>query len=85
MVVEVYRIALRGVGKGYSVLPTVALGGEAIPEWGARAFFRPQVHERIGISLVKIRVGKSVISVYKKAQKGCILWLHESREAILDS
>ena len=31
MVVEVYRTALRGVGKGYSVLPTVALG-EPPPE-----------------------------------------------------
>ena len=58
---EVYRAALRGVGKEYSVLPTVAFG-EAPPERGA--LFRPQVHERIGISLVKIRVGKSaVISV----------------------
>ena len=53
---EVYRAALRGVGEEYSVLPTVAFG-EAPPER------RPQVHERIGISLVKIRVGKSVISV----------------------
>ena len=52
----------RGVGKEYSVLPTVAFG-EAPPERGA--LFRPQVHERIGISLVKIRVGKSVISVEK--------------------
>ena len=31
MVVEVYRAALKGVGKGYSLLPTATLG-EAPPE-----------------------------------------------------
>ena len=35
-------------------------------------FFRLQVYERVGTSLVKVyeRVGKSVISMCKKAQKG---------------
>ena len=44
-------------------------GGGASPERGI--FFRPQVYERAGISLVEIykRVGKSVIWVCKRAQK----------------
>ena len=35
-------------------------------------FFRLQVYERVGISIVKVykRVGKSVIWVCEKAQKG---------------
>ena len=43
--------------------------GEAPPERGT--FFRLQVHERVGISLVEVneRVGKSVIWVCKRAQK----------------
>ena len=34
-------------------------------------FFRPQVYERVGISLVEVhrRLGKSVISVCERAQK----------------
>ena len=45
-------------------------GGGAPPERGI--FFRPQVYERVGISLVEIykSVGKSVIWVCKRAQKG---------------
>ena len=44
--------------------------GEAPPESGT--FFRLQVYERVGISLVEVfkRVGKSVIWVCKRAQKG---------------
>ena len=44
--------------------------GEAPPERGT--FFRLQVYERVGISLVEVfkRVGKSVIWVCKRAQKG---------------
>ena len=43
---------------------------EAPPERGI--FFRLQVYERVGISLVEVfaRVGKSVIMFCKKAQKG---------------
>ena len=46
------------------------LYGEAPPERGI--FFRLQVYEMVGISLIKVyeRVQKSVISVYKKAQTG---------------
>ena len=44
--------------------------GEAPPERGI--FFRLQVHERVGISLVEVykRIGKSVIWVCERAQKG---------------
>ena len=47
------------------------LYGEALPERGT--FFRPQVYERVVISLIEVyervgRVGKSVILVGKKAQ-----------------
>ena len=43
---------------------------EAPPEWGT--FFRLQVYERVGIPLVDVydRVGKSVIWVCKRTQKG---------------
>ena len=45
--------------------PYNGLYGETLPERGV--FFRPQVYERVGISLVEVyeRVGKSVISVRK--------------------
>ena len=48
--------------------------GEAPPERGT--FFRLQVHERVGISLVEVykRVGKSVIWVCKRAQKCKWVW-----------
>ena len=44
--------------------------GEAPPERGI--FFRPQVYERVGISLVEVykRVVKSVIWVCERVQKG---------------
>ena len=44
--------------------------GEAPPESGT--FFRLQAYERVGISLAEVfkRVGKSVIWVCKRAQKG---------------
>ena len=48
------------------------LTGGGVPPIMAYTFFRLQVYERIGISLVEVYeiVGKSVISVCKKAQKG---------------
>ena len=48
----------------------MACTGRAPPEMGI--FFRLQVYERVGISIVKVykRVGKSVIWVCEKAQKG---------------
>ena len=51
--------------------PYNGLYGEAPPERGT--FFRPQVYERVVISLIEVyervgRVGKSVILVCKKAQ-----------------
>ena len=50
-----------------------SLYGEAPPEWGT--FFRLQVYERVRIPLVEVyervgRVGKSVIWVCKRTQKG---------------
>jgi len=50
--------------------PYDGLYGEAPP--GRGIFFRLQVYERVGISLVEVskRVGKSVIWVYERAQKG---------------
>ena len=46
------------------------LYGEAPPERGI--FFRLQAYKRVGIPLVEVyeRVGKSVVSVCKKDQKG---------------
>ena len=43
---------------------------DALPKRGA--FFRIQVYERVGISPVEVHemVGKSVISICKKAEKG---------------
>ena len=54
----------RGGGEGGSNTPT-GLYGRALPE-------RLQVYEMVGISLVEVdeRIGKSVILVFKKAQKG---------------
>ena len=56
-----------GRGWGYSYN---GLYGEALPKRGT--FFRLHVHERVGISLVKVynRVVKSVIPVCKEDQKG---------------
>ena len=52
------------------VTPYNGLYGEAPPERGT--FFRLQVHERVGISIVEVYewVGKYVTSVGKKVQKG---------------
>ena len=49
----------------------MALYGEALPERDT-FFFRFQVYESVEILLVEVykRVGKSVISVRKKDQKG---------------
>ena len=47
-------------------------------------FFRLQVYERVGISLVVVckRIRKSVISSVKRPKRAnrCILWLGKSRE-----
>ena len=50
--------------------PYDGLYREAPPERGT--FFRLQVYERVGILLVELykRIGKSVILVCKRAQKG---------------
>ena len=52
-------------GEGGGDTPYNGLYGETLPERGV--FFRPQVYERVGISLVEVyeRVGKSVISARK--------------------
>ena len=57
-------------GVGEEGTPYDGLYGEALPERGI--FFRLQVHESLGISLVEVykRVGKSVIWVCERAQKG---------------
>ena len=61
------------------------LYGESPPEMGT--VFRLQLDERVAISLVELyeSVGKSVIWVGKKAQKGkrCILWLWRRRRRVL--
>ena len=59
-----------GGGEG-EVLPMMAYMGWATPERGT-AFFRLQAYERVVTSLVEVykRVGKSVIWVGKRAQKG---------------
>ena len=56
-----------GGGEG---TPYNGLYGEAPPKRGT--FFRLQVYERVGISLVEVykRVGKFVIRICKRAQKG---------------
>ena len=53
---------IRGVGGGGGGTPANALQKKAPPERGA--FFRFQVHERVGISLAEVcgRVGKSIKS-----------------------
>ena len=60
----------RGEGKGGGTPYTMMAYGEAPPE--RDAIFRPQVYERVGISLLEVykRVGKSVIWVCDRAQKG---------------
>ena len=61
--------------------------GEAPPE--RCTFFRPQVYERVGISLVEVykRVGKSVIWACERTQKGWQMNFmdFESRENVLFS
>ena len=56
---------MRGRGTPYN-----DLYGEAPPEWGI--FFRHKVYEGVGISLAEVTegVGKSVILIGEKAQKG---------------
>ena len=56
-----------GGGQG---TPYNGLYGEAPPKRGT--FFRLQVYERVGISLVEVykRVGKFVIRICKRAQQG---------------
>ena len=58
-----------GRERGQKGGPYNSLYGEAPPERGT--FFRRQVYERVGISVVEVheRVGKSVISVVKKPSK----------------
>ena len=60
----------KSVGRrgGGAVIFCTGLYGEAAPERGT--FFRLQVYERVGISLVDVyeRKGKSAISVGKKAR-----------------
>ena len=64
----------RGGGGGGALLSTPYNGlyGEAPPKWGI--FFRRQVYEGVGISLAEVTegVGKSVILIGEKAQKGYI-------------
>ena len=62
------NVTLKKGGNNYYT-PYDGLYGEAPPEGGM--FFRPQVYERVGISLVELykRVGKSVIWVCKRASK----------------
>ena len=68
------RQTLTGVqsrgGGGGGVTPNDGLYGEAPSERGL--FFRLQVYERVGISLVEVykRGGKSVIWVCERALKG---------------
>ena len=58
-----------GAGGGLGVLPMMAFTGRLLP--GRGTFFRLQVCERVGISLVEVykREGRSVIWVCKRAQK----------------
>ena len=55
---------------GVGVLSIMAYTGWNPPNRGT--FFRPQVYDRVGISLVELceRVWKSVISVRKRTYKG---------------
>ena len=68
------RDNVRGGGGSYSGggegTPYNGLYGEAPPKRGT--FFRLQVYERVRISLVEVykRVGKFVIRICKRAQKG---------------
>ena len=70
--ITTYSLAFRGRfpgGGGGGVTPYHGLYEEAPPERGT--FFWLQVYERAGILLVEVykMVGKSLISVCKKAQK----------------
>ena len=57
-------------GEGAGSTPYNGLYGEAPPKWGI--FFRHKVYEGVGISLAEVTegVGKSVILIGEKAQKG---------------
>ena len=64
------KAAITSSPGGGGVLPMMACTGRFLP--GRGTFFRLQVCERVGISLVEVykREGKSVIWVCKRAQKG---------------
>ena len=59
-----------GGGGGGEVLCIMTYTGSLHLKWGT--FFRLQIYESVGISLVDVykRVGKCVMSVCKKAQRG---------------
>ena len=65
----IHKISSQVSGGGGST-PYDGLYGEAPPERGI--FFRPRVYERVRNSLLEVykRVGKSVIWVCDRAQKG---------------
>ena len=58
-------------GGGGGVLPMMAYTGRLCPFSALCTFFRLQVYERVGISLVVVckGVGKSVIRVCKRTQE----------------
>ena len=63
------RFCSTSLGGGRGLLPIMAYTGRLRP--GGDTFFRLQVYERAGISLVEVykRVGKSVILVREGAQR----------------
>ena len=63
-------VCLFSTQKSLGGTPRNSLYGEVPPKRGT--FFRLQVYERVGISQVEVHemVGESVISVFKKTQKG---------------
>ena len=69
---EIQDVQHPGWGGGGALLSTPYNGlyGEAPPKWGI--LFRRQVYEGVGISLAEVTegVGKSVILISEKAQKG---------------
>ena len=67
---DVQHLGWGGGGGALLSTPYNGLYGEAPPKWGI--FFRRQVYEGVGISLAEVTegVGKSVILIGEKAQKG---------------
>ena len=65
-----FRVRLLTVSMARESTPYYGLYRKAPPESGI--FFRLQVYERVGVSLVEVykRVRKSVISVCKRTKKG---------------